>query len=131
LQAHTPYYGDWARFLDPIGDYEPFHLGNGGPLTIRAQRDGDSNNLYCGLLASVDPKGNGFAQRYGYFEMRAKLPSGLGTWPAFWLEDTVGLKNNSMGHHEIDILEAYGNNVASDTASHYPDLYPLPLPLSR
>ena len=40
--AHTPYYGDWARFLDPTADYEPFHLANGGPLTIRSQRQGNS-----------------------------------------------------------------------------------------
>ena len=63
--AHTPYYGDWARFLDPTADYEPFHLANGGPLTIRSQRQGNSKDLYAGLLASVDPKGRGFSQRYG------------------------------------------------------------------
>ena len=72
------------NFQDPSGDYAPFHLGNGGPLVIRAQREGASNttdSLQAGLLSSVDGKGRGFSQQYGYFEMRAWLPSGLGTWP--------------------------------------------------
>lgn len=50
----------------------------------------------------------GLAQwRYGRFEMRAKLPSGQGTWPAFWMlpagELTGGLQPYSG---EIDIMEA-------------------------
>jgi beta-glucanase (GH16 family) len=43
-----------------------------------------------------------FSQKYGYFEIRSKNPSGPATWPAFWL----------TGVHrwppEIDIFEMYG-----------------------
>lgn len=43
-----------------------------------------------------------FSQKYGYFEIRSKNPSGAATWPAFWL----------TGEHrwppEIDIYEMYG-----------------------
>lgn len=38
---------------------------------------------------------------YGKFEMRAKLPSTVGTWPAFWLRA-------NRGGGEIDILEGVG-----------------------
>jgi len=105
--AHTPYSGDWINFQDPSGPWLPFNIGN-GYLTIRAQLESDGK-YYGGLLSSVDPKGNGFSQKYGYFEMSAQLPSGLGTWPAFWLMDVPGLLNPSLNHHEIDILEAYGD----------------------
>ena len=30
----------------------------------------------------------------------------------------MGLKNDSMGHHEIDILEEYGNNIGSTFIPH-------------
>jgi beta-glucanase (GH16 family) len=106
--AHTPYAGDWINFQDPSGPYLPFNIGD-GHLTIRAQYESDGK-YYGGLLSSVDSKGNGFSQKYGYFEMLAQLPSGLGTWPAFWLDDVTSLVNKSLvGGHEIDILEAYGD----------------------
>lgn len=49
-----------------------------------------------------------FSQRYGRFEMRAKLPTAPGTsrglWPAFWLRPD----NSANGDGEIDIMESYG-----------------------
>jgi beta-glucanase (GH16 family) len=43
--------------------------------------------------------------KYGKFEIRAKVPAGVGTWPAFWMMP----KNSSYGiwpkSGEIDILE--------------------------
>ncbi len=102
--AHTPWSGDFggARFANP-GQRTPFKAEN-GILRIEAKRDPEGD-WQSGLLASVDAKGNGFAQQYGYFEMRARLPVGPGVWPAFWL---VG-KDRSKSTAEIDVMEFYGD----------------------
>ena len=54
-----------------------------GAATIAAQNTG--SGWTGGVLSSVDSSINGFTQEYGYFEMRAQMPSGSGAWPAFWL----------------------------------------------
>jgi beta-glucanase (GH16 family) len=102
--AHTPWSGDFggARFADPQEGF-PFTIEN-GILRIEARKDEDGE-WRSGLLASVDPKGNGFVQQYGYFEMRARLPQGVGLWPAFWL---IG-KDRSNYTAEIDVMEFYGD----------------------
>ncbi len=45
-----------------------------------------------------------FRQKYGYFEIRAKVPKGRGFWPAFWLMPTSGRWTS-----EIDIGEFRGH----------------------
>ncbi|MBN1844174.1 MAG: glycoside hydrolase family 16 protein [Sedimentisphaerales bacterium] len=106
--AHTPYAGDFgdARFADPQEDF-PFTIAN-GILRIEARKD--EKGWRAGLLSSMDRQGNGFAQQYGYFEMRAKLPKGAGVWPAFWLLGAPQLRDKSLTQIEIDVLEAYGVN---------------------
>ena len=47
---------------------------------------------------------------YGYFEVRAKLPCGLGTWPAIWLLGTP--ENQWPKYGEIDIMEQKGFSAA-------------------
>lgn len=42
---------------------------------------------------------------YGFFEIRAKLPCGLGTWPAIWM---LGQKGDWPLLGEIDIMEHVG-----------------------
>ncbi|MBV1909511.1 MAG: family 16 glycosylhydrolase [Kangiellaceae bacterium] len=44
--------------------------------------------------------------KYGRFEMRAKLPSGQGSWPAFWMMPTDEVFGGWPKSGEIDILEA-------------------------
>jgi beta-glucanase (GH16 family) len=104
--AHTPWGGDFgdAAFTDPQPDF-PFSVRN-GILRIEARKEAD-NKWRSGLLASAHPDGTGFAQRYGYFEARAKLPKGLGVWPGFWLNANQqrGVKDPGV---EIDVLEYYG-----------------------
>ncbi|KAB1069588.1 glycoside hydrolase family 16 protein [Methylobacterium planeticum] len=100
--AHVPWGGDFgdARFTDPAPGF-PFTTRD-GVLRIEARKVG--NVWRSGLIASVDPQGRGFAQRYGYFEIRARMPEGEGVWPAFWL---VGI-DRSTATAEIDVLEYYG-----------------------
>ncbi|MGC8744654.1 MAG: glycoside hydrolase family 16 protein [Verrucomicrobiia bacterium] len=60
-----------------------------------------------GSLFSVDTKGEGFTQKYGYWEARVKMPaSGTGAWPSFCLYSIPGAKLSE----EVDIFEGYGNN---------------------
>ena len=104
--AHTPWNGDFgdAAFADPTTGF-PFTVNN-GVLRIEAHKD-TSGNWQSGLLASVDANGNGFAQQYGYWEMRAKLPAGNGVWPAFWL-DAMTPAGSTDPSYEVDGLEYYG-----------------------
>ena len=46
-----------------------------------------------------------FAQTYGFFEVRAELPSGQGLWPAFWLEPA-----NNIYSCELDAFEQLGSD---------------------
>lgn len=120
--AHTPYGGDFgdSKFTDPEENF-PFSVIN-GILRIEAKKEGDQ--WKSGLLCSVDTEGNGFAQQYGYFEMRAKFPEGPGTWPAFWLLALQKLKDPSAMGFEVDIVEQYGREPSVlHTVLHwwYPD----------
>ncbi len=54
-----------------------------------------------------------FAQRYGRFEARIKVPHGRGTWPAFWL---LGDNFPAVGWPacgEIDIMESLGSQPST------------------
>lgn len=47
------------------------------------------------------------AWRYGFFEIRAKLPCGAGSWPAIWM---LGEQGEWPDGGEIDIMEHVGND---------------------
>jgi hypothetical protein len=104
--AHTPWAGDFgdAAFVDPQPGF-PFRISD-GTLEIEA-RKGPDNKWQSGLLASATPTTAGFAQRFGYFEMRAQLPPGPGVWPAFWL-NTNQPRDTKDPAVEIDVMEYYG-----------------------
>lgn len=60
---------------------------------------------------------------YGFVEVRAKLPCGLGTWPAIWsLGTTGGWPENG----EIDIMEHVGRNVGDVFGSIHTGAYNWP-----
>ncbi len=102
----------------------------GGDLRLIATRNSTSDYCYTqyGLEYTggfIQTQGN-FAQRYGRFEIRAKLPQGNGFWPAFWM-----LPGDDSYDGEIDILEAYGGRVeqggdVGDFTLHVPAAGPGP-----
>jgi hypothetical protein len=96
-------FGD-ARFVEQKDGF-PFTVEK-GILRIEAAR---KNGAWCaGIIASVDPKGQGFAQKFGYFEMRAKFPKSRGMWPAFWLLGQPSIADKKRTNIEIDVVEHYG-----------------------
>ena len=84
-----------------------------GVLTITARQsiadeDGDGANDTTYTSARLRTLGKG-DWTYGRFEIKAKLPTGQGLWPAIWLlfsEDTYG---GWAASGEIDIMEAIGS----------------------
>jgi beta-glucanase (GH16 family) len=113
LKRQTKYNGEQQIYVDPryagraatpLG-LDPFKVHD-GVLSIVASRTPPElksvlfNNEYVsGILTSQ----RAFAQKYGYFEIRAKVPVGTGVWPAFWL-----LADDGGWPPEIDILEGRG-----------------------
>lgn len=81
-------------------------------------------NYSTGYIDTIDSAGfgnaagNRFGQKYGYFEVRAWVPSAAtdsrGIWPAFWLR-----ADNKPG--EIDVIESYGGTTTKnfDPSSSY------------
>ncbi|MCC5919567.1 MAG: glycoside hydrolase family 16 protein [Cyclobacteriaceae bacterium] len=60
---------------------------------------------------------------YGYFEIRAKLPSTKGTWPAIWMLPSKGKDRKWPLDGEIDIMEHVGYNPNMIYGSIHTDAY--------
>jgi beta-glucanase (GH16 family) len=89
-----------------------------GLLKITAKMESYQGAQYTS--AKLFTKGK-FDFKYGTIEVRAKLPSGAGTWPAIW---TLGSNISSVGWPacgEIDIMEHAGNRQGTiQSAMHTP-----------
>jgi hypothetical protein len=74
-----------------------------GILKIRAEERQVRDREYAsGILTTR----YSFDQKYGRFEVRAKMPAGQGLWPAFWLLPTS--QNYPL---EIDVFEFLGHQT--------------------
>lgn len=89
----------------PLG-LDPFSVDANG-LKIEAKRMEERfkkdlfGNKYTSGILTTSPQ---FSQKYGYFEIDAKIPFGQGVWPAFWL-----LPESDQWPPEIDVFEARGS----------------------
>lgn len=90
----------------------------GGTLKITAKAESFSGSNYTSArLLSKDK----FSFKYGKVEARAKLPAGVGTWPAIWmLGSNIGTVSwPACG--EIDIMEHRGSELNKIFGTlHYP-----------
>lgn len=89
-----------------------------GTLKIVAKKENFSGKNYTS--ARLLTKGK-FATKYGKIEARAKLPVGVGTWPAIWM---LGANIDQVGwpaSGEIDIMEHKGSDLNRIYGTlHYP-----------
>jgi beta-glucanase (GH16 family) len=76
----------------------------------RARYDGMDREFVSGLMTTLDK----FSQRYGWFEVRCRVPSGRGLWPAFWL-----LPQPLGWPPEIDVLEVKGQEPTRIYLTHH------------
>lgn len=84
-----------------------------GILTIEARKEDFEGKKYTSARLVTKGKGD---WTYGRIDVRAKLPKGLGTWPAIWmLGSTTPLKWPEDG--EIDIMEHVGYDQGKIHAS--------------
>lgn len=112
--------GDPGHKDTVIPQYNPFEF-NGSRLGIRAIRNPlklwnarkSHGSLYemvsqqhflSGAISTYDK----FTQKFGYFEARMKIPSHVGTFPAFWLHHQKR-KYEGTRRTEIDIMENLGH----------------------
>ncbi|MBK0383816.1 glycoside hydrolase family 16 protein [Pedobacter sp. SD-b] len=89
-----------------------------GVLKINAIRENYNGSAFTSArLISKDK----FAFTYGRVEVKAKLPAGVGTWPAIWM---LGSNVNTTpwpGCGEIDIMEHLGRDLDNIYGTlHYP-----------
>src|ERR1041385_2518455 len=92
---------------------------SGGVLHIAAQQEAMGGFPYT----SARMKTQGlFSPEYGRFEFRAKLPQGLGFWPALWMMGTNIASVGWPACGEIDVMESRGSwsNQVQGTI-HYSD----------
>lgn len=76
-----------------------------GKLIIEARKEDTNGKDYSSARLVTKDKGD---WTYGKFEIRAKLPSGRGTWPAIWMLPTDWEYGNWPRSGEIDIMEHVG-----------------------
>jgi len=97
----------------------------GGLLVIEARKETVQNPNYTGsgdwkttrktaayTSASLSTSGRQSFQ-YGHFEMRARIPTEAGMWPAWW---TLGVSGEWPSNGEIDIMEFYQSKLLANVA---------------
>ena len=106
----------WDRTVTVVGDgelqaYAPSGASvSNGMLHLTARKDSSYGVPYVGGMVMTggndsDSNEPRFSFLYGYMEVRAKLPTGQGMWPAIWMMPA----SYNDGNGELDVLEVIGS----------------------
>ena len=79
-------------------------LVSGGGVRLTATKSIEPANAATKITSGALSAFGSLAQRYGHFEMKAKLPAGDGIWPAFWM-----LPEDQSWPPELDVMEYVGS----------------------
>jgi beta-glucanase (GH16 family) len=125
------YNGEIQHYTDRIGNSS---VAN-GELNLVAKKETFTDQGFTKQYTSARLNSK-FAFKYGRIEVRAKLPTGAGTWPAIWtlgkniIEDGAYWEIQGFGTAswpacgEMDIMEHWGNNQNYvSSATHTPSSF--------
>ena len=102
--------------LNPFSDSNGVAKISARPASPSVQSSLGGYKYTSGVLTTQ----SSFAQTYGYFEARMKVPEGKGLWPAFWLlpqnPPAIGTRPN-----ELDVMEQIGSNTKNISNGVYGD----------
>jgi len=104
-------------YVDPVEHrINPFSIAK-GVLSISAQVTPENlvaNFANQAYVSGVLTSRNWFEQKYGRFEIRAKVPKGRGLWSAFWLLPTHAQWPQGIAVlPELDVMEHLGHEVST------------------
>ncbi len=88
-----------------------------GCLVLRSRKRDYGGRAYTSGLVDTQHR---FAQAFGRFEVRAKLPAGQGIWPAHWMLP----EDHPAWPPEIDVMEALGHEPDTVHLTHHWGTYP-------
>lgn len=115
------------KATSPLRKDGPFKPVDDG-LRVRVEKVGQRWLGAC--MQTVNTKGQGFAQQYGYFEMTARYdytPPADGLWGAFWLKSQCDYSTGgTTTRTEIDINEFYGDGSYHATVHLWPAAHLAP-----
>jgi Glycosyl hydrolases family 16 len=101
----------WSYHRDyPDGDPRSLHVFTDSSLVLKGRIPPNGGLHYRGIESGM-LRGKFPVTAGMYIEMRAKLPYGIGAWPAFWLEPGIQYDNGTFSPlpwpPEVDIFEFF------------------------
>ena len=94
----------------------------GGVMHIVARQESMGGFPYTS--ARMKTRGR-YSKRYGRFEFRAKLPQGVGCWPALWMMPQDSVYGGWAASGEIDVMENRGSTPTTTGGTiHYGGSWP-------
>lgn len=109
---------DWNRHMSTVDDC--FKIENGKLHLLGINNPDTTADPRPYLTGGIWSKGK-FAFQYGKVEIRAKLGSAQGAWPAMWMLAELKKYGNYPNNGEIDIMEHlnFDMHIYQTTHSHY------------
>jgi beta-glucanase (GH16 family) len=109
---------DWNKHMSTVDDV--FRLENGS-LYLRGINNPDTTKDPRPFITGGIWSKNKFAFQYGRIEIRSKLGSAQGAWPAMWMLAELDKYGKYPLNGEIDIMEHlnYDSIIYQTTHSHY------------
>lgn len=97
------------------------YIVEGGELKIWLTQNADGSVERSGRAINT---GSTVYFKYGFYEVSAIIPKGMGPWPSFWLYNYEYVRGANPQQPEIDFMEAYpGGGLASWWSTN--DLLPI------